>query len=895
MALLTNKCNSNSSSSSSSSNRLNNLHEVIVVGRGVYALPLLRILGLPTAPNVNVKITFATSVGMRDMGSLSRCIDRCVKIQRPDQDLSGFTSDLCKLSRGKSNLIIIPVAEETLYLSMPKVIHRVQQACAPGSVRILTSSHDLLAILHDKFQFQKAMAKIFGKQYIPRTTLVHNEEHLRKSVQACFDKNKGIAKVIIKPLSGHGSIGAHMIEREKFERSTNTLQDLFGSYALPFADDTGTSQAAGCRTLSVPYVVQEFVEGHEYSTLSLCLEGKVVAHVCYQPRQVGTNGFSPIRDLAPSEQQQKTLEYVRRVAASLNLTGHFGFDMIQRFNGDLVAIECNPRLTNGMAFFSPRFSAMVAMKMKMAYLGLWKDSLQKENVVIAPGINFASSGQEVVPRHIMTFLPTLSSLSKAKSSTERSILLEVASISHDDVWWLRDPIPFFSMMVRILFSIFYAMLLQIYPYILNLYDGEQRSISDVVRQFVVDEVVSYNVPTDASLNTQFETIGGLLDGNNRKAANESKGLRVLVTGATGFLGGRIVQVLNQGWDDGSYRGLPDIVKSVTAITGTGRNQEKGQKLMESLDKSTGKETQFIVADLGDPEQVYSLVKDHDVVIHCAALCALWTRWESYFASNVTATQTIAQACQLAGIRLLVHVSSPSVAIAVNTEDRMGIKEMDPLPPDEKQANRYSATKKWAEDIVCDVSRRYCLPCIVLRPRAIFGPGDTTLFPKLLDRLQSGKLAAIGNGKEVFGDFTYVDNVVAACLCCLNKSPSEPKVYSITNDESRKLWNIIETICERKKLEKPWKHIPRIVAYTVAYLIECFCAWALLLFGIEKEPLLTRYTVNVLSRASTFDISAAKNELGYKPIVGFDEGVEKFLKSIDLPSGNDDREVTPLLV
>ena len=100
-----------------------------------------------------------------------------------------------------------------------------------------------------------------------------------------------------------------------------------------------------------------------------------------------------------------------------------------------------------------------------------------------------------------------------------------------------------------------------------------------------------------------------------------------------------------------------------------------------------------------------------------------------------------------------------------------------------------------------------------------------------------------------------------------------------------------------KLDTPWKHIPRIVAYTVAHVFEVFSATAMLA-GYKIEPLFTRYTVNVASRSSTFDVSAAKRDLGYRPVVSFDEGCARFLNSIDPPkssSGYDDGEVTPLLV
>jgi len=833
--------------------------EVLVVGRGVYALPLLRILGTKTSSNAKIKVTFATSVGWNDFGSVSRYVDQVVPVPRADQDLEGFTDALCDIVRSKQNLIILPVVEETLFLTLPKVVHRIHQACPDNKPRIFTSPYQCLMELNDKFQFQKSMAKVFGDENannIPRTSLVNHANDLIQAVDQCFQKNPGAARVVLKPVSGFGCLGAHMIRRDDFESLSS--QELLRKYPLEEEQ---------------PYVVQEFVEGHEYSTFSLCLDGVVVAHVCYRPRQVGDNGFSPIRDLVSPAVYKKSLDYVQKVASSLSLTGHFGFDMMQRFNGDMVALECNPRVTNGIAFLAPRFSTEIALRMQQAYAGKWERAEAKNLPLISPVDN---PDPAKVPMHMMTVIATIGSLTKAKNSSERMKLLEVAIQSRDDIWQPTDPLPYFIMFCRFVVAFLCASFLQIVQPIVDEH-GNRLKASEVLKNQLQDEIVHFDCPTEASRSaTELETIGGLRSQINSETKKD-EGVTVLVTGATGFLGGRVVRALNEGWEDKSVL-LPDAIRSVTAVTATGRNKEKGKQLMQSLDQSSKVKTQFTAADLSNTEETYKLVQGHDVVIHCAALCDPWTRWDDYVAANVTATENIAHACQLSGVRLLVHISSPSLCTEIDTDDRLDIKETDPLPTDDKQANRYSATKKMAEVIVKDVSRRYNLPCIVLRPRAIFGPGDTTLFPLLLERLKAGKLAIVGNGRECFGDYTYVDNVAHATLCCLDKTPTSPKVYAITNDDRRRLFDIVDVICDRMKLKKPWKRLPRAVAYNVAYVLEGISA-LLLLGGYKKVPLFTRYTVNVVSRSSTFDISAAKRELGYKPIVSFDDGCERFLQSV----------------
>jgi 2-alkyl-3-oxoalkanoate reductase len=854
--------------------------EVLVIGRGVYALPLLRILGTASDKEESiVKITLATSVGWKDVAAVSGYVNQVLAVPRPDRDLEGFTAAICGFAKGKPNLVILPVGEETLFISLPKVANRIAKASSDPNnpPRILTSSCEKLMALHDKFQFQKLMAKLFGEEKIPKTVLVHTHKDLVNAVGQCFQEDGAASRVVIKPLSGHGSVGAHMISRENYESLSS--QELLRQYPVPVQGD---------RSLSIPYVAQEFVEGHEYSTLSLSVDGQVVAHVCYKPRHVGTDGFSPIRDLAPPCVWKVTLDYAQTVATSLQLTGHFGLDMIQRFNGEMAALECNPRVTNGLAFFSPRFSPAIAAQMKAAYLGSWENPVTPNNEVISPADDFGnaknrpgSTATAPAPKHIMTTLATASCLAKAANSSERFALLEVAVISHDDVWWVHDPLPFVIMVLRFFFAILYAILhSHIFQSLTEPACFQRLKVSDYVKQQIVEEVVSFDTPSEASTcSTKVEVVGGFQgQGTPAVEIGKDKGLRVLVTGATGFLGGRVVRALNQGWDSKTIP-LPVAVKSVTAVTATGRNKEKGQQLIESLDGSAGVKTQFKVADLSCTQETYTLVKGHDVVIHCAALCVLWTRWDDYIAANVTATENIAHACHLAGVKLLVHISTPSLCIPIDSDDRLGVKETDPLPEDRKQANRYSATKRMAESVVQDVSKRFNLPSIILRPRAIFGPGDTTLFPLLLDRLKSGKLVIVGRGQETFGDFTYVDNVVAACLCCLDKAPSSPKIYTITNDDPRRLWDIIYLLCDRMKLNHPCKRVPRSVAYTAATLMEGFSALAMLA-GYKKDPMFTRYTVNIVSRSCTFDISAAKKDLGYTPVVSFNVGCDRFLDSLD---------------
>ena len=300
---------------------------------------------------------------------------------------------------------------------------------------------------------------------------------------------------------------------------------------------------------------------------------------------------------------------------------------------------------------------------------------------------------------------------------------------------------------------------------------------------------------------------------------------------------------------------------------------------------------FVPADLSKAHETYNLVRGHHVVIHCAALCEPWGPWQDFLQANVTATDHVVQACRAHDVRLLVHVSSPSICFGLHTGHCLDVREDEPLPGDDEQTSRYAVTKKMAEDVILRrAAQTASLTCILLRPRAIFGPGDTTLLPLLVDRLRSGKLPVIGNPKEAIGDFTYVDNVVYACLCCMAKYAIEPpaatttttrstkpRIYNITNGEPMPVWDVIRILCQGLDLKYPTRQVSYRFAYTVGYICEAICTLALL-FGINKRPLLTRHSVNVLARCNTLDISAAKQELGYRPIVSTREGLQRVIES-----------------
>lgn len=322
-------------------------------------------------------------------------------------------------------------------------------------------------------------------------------------------------------------------------------------------------------------------------------------------------------------------------------------------------------------------------------------------------------------------------------------------------------------------------------------------------------------------------------------------MRALVTGATGFLGKRLAKRLA---DDGHE------------VVGVGRNLEAGRWLEEHG-------VRFVSADLADRDAVVKACRGQEVVFHSGALSSPWGPYPTFHRSNVEGTRNVIEGSRTHGIRRLVHVSTPSLYF--DTAERLGVSERDPLA--EKPVNHYAATKRMAEELV-DAAHAEGLPVVTIRPRALFGPGDTTILPRLIRANARGALPLFGpEGPWV--DVTYVDNVVDALLLC-ESAPDHVlgKKYNITNGETVRMRHLLEKLFAALEVPAHFRPMRYPVAYGLAGAMEA----ASLAFMGGREPLLTRYSVNVLARSQTLDISAARRDLGYTPRTSLDEGLAEFV-------------------
>jgi 2-alkyl-3-oxoalkanoate reductase len=324
-------------------------------------------------------------------------------------------------------------------------------------------------------------------------------------------------------------------------------------------------------------------------------------------------------------------------------------------------------------------------------------------------------------------------------------------------------------------------------------------------------------------------------------------MRVLVTGATGFLGGAVARRLHAAGHE---------------VLATGRDPDRGAALA-----SAG--LRFIATDLASQDGAGVLCREQDWIVHCAALSSPWGAYQRFYSANVVATRNLLEAATRSGVLRFVHISTPSIYMGGGS--RFDVHENDPLPA---PVNAYAATKREAEGIVRAASQAG-LRSVILRPRAIFGPGDRTLFPRLLHALKSRRLPVIGDGQNRV-DLTYIENVVDAVeAACTAPEPAVGQVYNITNGEPVRLWPLIGQLARALRLAPPTRRLSRSTAMAVATVMESVCRAT----RVTKEPMLTRYAVQVLSDSMTLNIDRARCFLGYEPRVRVLDGLRRFVRSL----------------
>ena len=308
--------------------------------------------------------------------------------------------------------------------------------------------------------------------------------------------------------------------------------------------------------------------------------------------------------------------------------------------------------------------------------------------------------------------------------------------------------------------------------------------------------------------------------------------RVLITGATGFLGGAAARDLREaGWE----------------VITTGRNTMIG----EALQREGFAFTRCHLAE--DPAGLRRLAEGCEAVVHCAALSSPWGSLRNFRACNVLATANVLTACRETEARL-VYISSPSVTFGF--AHHRGLREDAPWP--EPAANFYIATKREAEMLVRHAAGVWA---VILRPKALIGRGDTTLLPRVLRAARRGFFPTF-KGSDALLDLTWIADAATAIRLALKAPDScRGKIYHITSAQPLPVSEAFTLLFEACGLRVRFVPLSTAKALAVAGLLEWLSR---LTTGGRWEPPLTRYTVGSLAFEQSLDISAARSDLGYVP-------------------------------
>jgi len=320
-------------------------------------------------------------------------------------------------------------------------------------------------------------------------------------------------------------------------------------------------------------------------------------------------------------------------------------------------------------------------------------------------------------------------------------------------------------------------------------------------------------------------------------------MKILVTGASGFIGGRFARfALEQGFE----------------VRVNGRRAEGVEHLVR-------RGAQFMQGDLTDADLAKRLCIGVDAVVHCAGAVGTWGRYQDFYRANVEVTENIVEACLKEHVRRLVHLSSPSVYF--DGRPHLGLKE-NQLP--RRMHGHYASTKYLAEQKVFGAAE-FGLETLALRPRMVTGAGDMSIFPRLLQMQRKKRLAIIGDGLNKV-DFTSVQNLNEALLSALLADPSAlGKAYNISNGTPVPLWDVVNYVMRRLQLPP----VTRYRSYGLAYASAALNEGACMLWPGRPQPTLSRLGMQVLNKDFTLDISRAVHYLDYQPKVSLWAALDEF--------------------
>lgn len=316
-------------------------------------------------------------------------------------------------------------------------------------------------------------------------------------------------------------------------------------------------------------------------------------------------------------------------------------------------------------------------------------------------------------------------------------------------------------------------------------------------------------------------------------------MKVLVTGGTGFTGKALV------------RRMLDEGHQVVAL-----DCKEGYKTQEIRDWGA----EVVLGSITDAELVRRCMRGVEVVHHVAAAFREYNRPDShYHAVNVEGTRILLQAAQDAGVRKFVYCST--CGVHGNVDSPPG-DENSPIQPHDY----YQRSKFEAEPIVLDFHARG-LESTILRPNAIFGPGDLGRFYLIFKQLSLGWFPMFGNGKVLYHPL-YIDNFMDAFVLAMEPGVGAGETYLIADEEYVTIENLVRRAARAMGTTARFVRMPVWPVVAAGHVVEALCK------PLGIAPPLHPRRVDWYRQNRAFKIDKAKRGLGYQPRIGLDEGLRR---------------------
>jgi nucleoside-diphosphate-sugar epimerase len=299
--------------------------------------------------------------------------------------------------------------------------------------------------------------------------------------------------------------------------------------------------------------------------------------------------------------------------------------------------------------------------------------------------------------------------------------------------------------------------------------------------------------------------------------------KAFITGGSGFIGGRLIErLVREGW------GVRALARSDAAAA---RVEELGAEAVHG--------------DLESGAALRAGAHGCSYAFHAAAHLGADGDWKAFERVNVQGTKNVLAACRDAEVRRFVHVGTEAALLA--GEPLLEADERTPLRPDSPAP--YSATKAKAEIEVLAAGEEGVFETVSVRPRFVWGVGDTSLLPQIVEQVRSGKFAWIAGGRHRTST-THVDNVVEGLLCGALRGVSGNAYFVLDDGGAVVFRDFVSELIRGQGVEAPTRSVPKFVA---RFMVPRFVYW-------------------VASQDCILDDTKAREQIGYRPVKSREDGL-----------------------